>query len=116
MRFLLTILLTALLTFIAGLFLPWWSVALVAFIIALLLPQTIGLSFLTGFLGVFIIWMIIAAWIDVANDHILSTKMAQLFPLGGSSVLIMLVSALVGALVGGFAAMSGSSLRRLFYR
>lgn len=51
-----------------------------------------------------------ALWIDVKNEHILSQKIAQLFPLGGSSFLLILVTALVGALVGGLAAMSGSSL------
>lgn len=111
MRFLLATLLTAVLAFLAGLFLPWWSIALVAFLVALFLSQHIGLGFLSGFLGIFILWGLLAFWIDVKNESILSHKVAQLFPLGGSSVLMILVTALVGALVGGFAAMAGSSLR-----
>jgi len=112
MRLLLTILLTAALGFIAGKFLPWWSIAIVAFVVALLLPQGLGKSFLSGFLGIFILWTIIALWIDINNESILSSKIAELFPLGGSSGLLLLVGALVGGLVGGFAAMSGASLRR----
>ena len=111
MRFILSILLIAALSFLAGLILPWWSIAIVAFIVGLLLPQSIGLGFLSGFLGIFILWFILALWIDIKNESILSHKIAQLFPLGGSSIAIIIVTALIGGLVGGFAAMSGNSLR-----
>lgn len=73
--------------------------------------QHLGAAFLSGFLGIFILWAVLAFWIDVKNQSILSEKMAQLFPLGGSSALMIIVTAFVGALVGGFAAMAGSSLR-----
>lgn len=116
MRFILATLLIALLAAITGIYLPWWTLALVAFVVALLIPQTNGRSFGAGFLGIFLLWSIIAFWIDAQNNSLLSTKVAQLFPLGGSSVLLVLVTALVGALVGGFAALSGGSLRRLIRR
>ncbi|MDB5196467.1 MAG: hypothetical protein JWP88_838 [Flaviaesturariibacter sp.] len=111
MRFLVSLLLIALFSFIAGLYLPWWSLAIVAFLVALLVPQSIGKSFLAGFAGIFLLWAILAFWIDVQNNHVLSQKIAQLFKLGNASVLLILITALIGALVGGFAAMSGSSLR-----
>jgi hypothetical protein len=111
MRFLLATLLTAALAYIAGMFLPWWSIAIIAFLVSLLISQHIGLGFLSGFLGIFVLWGLLALWIDIKNENILSHKIAQLFPLGGSSVLLILVTAFVGALVGGFAAMAGSSLR-----
>ena len=110
MRFFLTMLLTALLSFIAGLYLPWWSIAAVAFIVALGIRPSIGLGFLAGFLGIFLLWFALAFWIDTANESILSRKVALIFPLGGNSLLLMLVTAFIGALVGGFAAMAGSSL------
>lgn len=110
MKFLLATLLTALLSFIAGIFLPWWSIAIIAFLISLVVRQSMSRSFLAGFAGIFLLWSLVALWIDIKNEHILSRKIAQLFPLGGSSFLLILVTALVGALVAGFAAMSGSSL------
>lgn len=116
MRFILATLLIALLAFIAGIFLPWWALAIVAFAIALLIPQTHGRTFLSGFLGIFLVWALVAAWINAKNNSLLSHKVAQLFPLGGSSVLLILVTALMGGLVGGFAALSGGSLRRLAQR
>lgn len=111
MRFFLNTLLIFLFSFIAGLYLPWWSVAIVAFLVSLVIPQRIGYGFLSGFLGVFLLWLILAIWIDTKNDSVLSEKIASLFPLGGSSIFLILLSAFVGALVGGFAAMAGSSLR-----
>ncbi len=113
MRLILSILLTAALAFLAGLVLPWWSIAVIAFGVALLIPQRIFFGFLGGFLGIFLLWALLAIWIDVRNQGILSQRMAHVFPLGGSAVLLILVTALVGALVGGFAALAGSSLRPL---
>ncbi len=111
MKIILAILLTAALSFIAGIYLPWWSIALVSFIVSLFLNQKIWAGFISGFLGIFLLWGIVAFWIDIKNEHILSHKMAELFPLGGSWFLIILITAFLGALVGGFAGMSGSSLR-----
>jgi len=59
----------------------------------------------------FLLWGGLAFWIDVSNDHVLSKKIAAILPLGGNSILLILVTALVGGLVAGFAAMSGSFLR-----
>jgi hypothetical protein len=111
MKFVLTTLLTFFFSFIAGLYLPWWSVAIVAFLAALLIQPKIGIGFVAGFSGIFLLWALLAFWIDTNNESILSRKMALLFPLGGSSLLLILVTALVGGLVGGFAAMAGSSIR-----
>ena len=111
MRLILSILLIAVLSFLAGLILPWWSIALISFGVAAFIHQSVGMAFLSGFLGIFILWGLIAIWIDLKNESILSHKIAQIFPLSGSSFLLILITAFIGALVGGFAAMAGSSLR-----
>ena len=111
MKFLTAILLTALLSFAGGLWFGWWIIAIAAFIIALLVHQRAGKAFLSGFMGVFILWGALAWWIDMKNEHILSKKIAEVLPLGGSSFLLILVTAFIGALVAGFGAMSGSYLR-----
>ncbi len=112
MKFLLATLLTAAFAFLAGMFLPWWSIAIVAFLVALLMKQNIGAGFLAGFAGIFIMWALYATVIDVKNDNFLSHQIAKLLPLGGSSILLVFVTALVGGLVGGFAAMTGSALHK----
>jgi len=111
MKFLTATLLTAILSFISGLFLPWWGIALAAFLMAAVIHQKAGKAFFAGLLGVFLIWAGLAWWIDMKNNSVLSHKIAGILPLGGNSILLILVTGLVGGLVGGFAAMAGSSLR-----
>ncbi len=111
MKLIVSLLLTALLSFVAGLYFPWWSIALAALLSALLVHQRAGKAFLAGFLGVFLLWAALAWWIDQKNQHYLSHKIAQLLPLGGNSLLLILVTALLGGLVGGFGALTGSYLR-----
>jgi hypothetical protein len=111
MKFLVALLLTALLAFAAGLWFPWWSIAIAAFVIALLVHQKAGKAFIAGFLGVFLLWGILALMRDIPNDSLLSKKIAEILPLGGSTVLLIVITAFIGALVAGFGAMSGSYLR-----
>lgn len=112
MKFLFSILITALLSFVAGLFLPWWTIAPAALIVALCIHQSPFRSWLTGFLGLFLLWGGLAFWIDIGNQHLLSSKLAEIFPLGGSSFLMILITAFIGALVAGFAALTGCYIRK----
>ncbi len=112
MKFITAVLLIAILSFIAGLFLPWWSIAIVALFVMVLVPMRSGKAFLSGFVGIFILWALLAVWIDSKNAGMLSHKIAELFNLGGSSILLIFITSLAGALVGGFAALTGSYLRR----
>lgn len=111
MKFLVATVLTALLAFISGLFLPWWGIAIAALLTASIVHQKAGKAFFAGLLGVFLLWGGLAWWIDMKNNGILSKKIAAILPLGGNSLLLILVTALAGGLVAGLAAMSGSFLR-----
>ncbi|MBK8142775.1 MAG: hypothetical protein IPK57_18580 [Chitinophagaceae bacterium] len=113
MKFITAIILTALLAFISGLlsFSPWWGFAVTSLIVALLVHQKAGKAFLAGFLGLFLLWGGLAWWIDMKNNGVLSQKIASVLPLGGNSILLIVVTGVAGGLVAGFAAMSGSYLR-----
>jgi len=112
MKLLIATILTALLSFIAGIYIPlWWFFAVVALLVALLIHQKGGKAFLAGFLALFILWFVLAFWIDNANGGVLSVKIASLLPLGGSKWVLMIFTAVIGGLVAGFAALSGSYLR-----
>lgn len=111
MKFTVAILLTALLAFISGLFLPWWGIAVAALLVAVLVHQKAFKAFLSGLLGVFLLWAGLAWWIDMKNNGVLSERIAHILPLGGNTLLLIGVTALVGGVVGGFAAMTGSFLR-----
>ncbi len=92
MKFLVAIILTALLAFISGLFLPWWGIAITALLVAVLVHQKAGKAFLSGFLGVFLLWAGLAWWIDMKNNGVLSKKIASVLPLGGNPVYLILVT------------------------
>ena len=113
MKFLASTLLIALLSLIAGLYGPWWGFALAAFLVSALISQRPGMAFLSGFVALFLLWGLLAWVIDSSNGSILSRKIAQILPLGGSSFLLILVTAIIGALVGGGAALSGSYLKKI---
>jgi hypothetical protein len=115
LKYTLSILVTALASFVAGLYMPWWGIAVASFLVSAAIPQKPGFSFLSGFLGVFLLWEILAWWIDNKNSGILSQKIASILPFGGSSLLLIIITSLVGAIVAGFAALAGSYLRRLIY-
>jgi len=115
LKYVLSIVVTALLAFVLGLYLPWWGIAVAAFLVSAAIPQKPTFSFLSGFLGVFLLWEVLAWWIDNKNNGILSQKVAALLGLGNSSVLLIVITSVVGALVAGFAALAGTYLRRLIY-
>src|SRR5215510_5616944 len=101
MKFLVAAILTAILAFAGGLWMDWWIIALAALVIALLVHQRPGKAFLAGFVGIFALWGIMAWWIDMENKGVLSKRIAEILPLGGHSSLLILVTAVVGGLVGG---------------
>ena len=111
MKFLTATILTALLAFVSGLFLPWWGIAITSLLVALLVHQKAGKAFLAGMLGVFILWAGLAWWIDMKNNGVLSKKVAAVLPLGGNTILLIVLTGIIGGLVAGMAAISGSFLR-----
>ncbi|MEO6314141.1 MAG: hypothetical protein ABIU63_06495 [Chitinophagaceae bacterium] len=111
MKFIASILLTILLSFVICLYMDWWAIAIAAFVVALCIHQKPLHSFLTGFAGLLLLWGGLSWWIDVRNQQVLSHKLSAILPFGGSSFLMILVTALIGALVAGFAALAGSYAR-----
>ena len=112
MKFFNSVLLTALLSFIAGIYISyWWFFAVVAFLVAALIHQKGLKAFFAGFLALFVLWFVLAFWMDLSNEGVLSVKIASILQLGDSKWMLMIVTAFIGGLVAGFAALSGSYLR-----
>jgi hypothetical protein len=111
MKFLTALLLTALLAFATNLYLPWWALAITSAVVAYAIIQQPLKAFLSGFLGVFILWACLCYFKSSGNQHILAQKIAQLILKNNSAYLLMAVTAFLGALVSGLAALAGSFLR-----
>lgn len=112
MKFLIALLLTALLSFALCLFLPSWIVAPAAFIVAVIVVQHPGRAFLAGFLALLLLWGGLAWWASANNDHILSRRIGLLLFKNGNPYLPIIATAVIGALMGGFGALTGSFLRK----
>lgn len=103
--------LTIALSFGACLYFPWWSIAIIAFLVAAFIPQKPGVSFVTGFISLFVLWGILISWISIKNDQILAHRVSLLLFKVDNPFLLIIISALIGALVAGFAALTGSYMR-----
>ena len=109
MKFFNSFLLTALLSFIAGIYISyWWFFAVIAFLVAALIHQKGYKAFLAGFLSLFILWFVLAFWMDFANEGVLYVKIASTLGLGESKWMLLILTAFIGGLIAGFAALSGS--------
>ena len=110
MKFFIAFLLTALLGFAITLYLWWWSFALTSMLVAFIVKLSPGKSFLFGFIAIGLLWLVQAMILDVANGHLLSHKVALLLPFNGSGTALLITTAIIGGLVSGMAALTGSYL------
>ncbi len=112
MKFLIQVFLTILMCYIAEQFLPWWTIGVCAAIVATCLPLNSVTAYLGGFTATSLLWMVTATLIDVRTNAILSAKVAPLLGFQSTTLLILLTG-LVGGIVGGLGALSGQKLRVL---
>ncbi|GAA4468492.1 hypothetical protein GCM10023189_53920 [Nibrella saemangeumensis] len=97
---------------IAQLFLPWWIIAPVAFGSCWWLSKSSGRAFLAGFLGIALVWLAYAAWIHSHTDGILTGRMSQLLFKADVPLVLLLLTPVIGGLVGGLAGLTGYQVRR----
>lgn len=124
MRFVLILLLVFILSFAACHFFPWWSVVIASGLVGLMFSQKrrrkrferkrkSNYSFLAGFIAVFILWAGMAFFLNQANDSYLSLRISQLIIPSegeGNAILLIFASGILGGLLGGFGAMTGTYL------
>ena len=110
---LISILLIVAIGFPLQILLPWWTIALLAAVVGFLIKFDNSVwSFIAGFLAVLLLWSGYAAYLDMGNAHILSQKMGNLFGNISSGGVIALTG-IIGGVVGGFFAMTGTLGRKL---
>jgi len=110
MKFIVSIVVTALLSYSMGLILPWWSVAIAGFISGVFIPQKLLLAMLSSFLGVFLLWGLIALYISISNDHILAHRISILVLKQDNPLLLVVFTGLLGGITSGISSLTGRSL------
>jgi hypothetical protein len=106
------ILVIAIISLLAQLVLPWWSIAIVALAVCYWRSSGVGNAFWYGFTGIALVWLVYALLIHVRTDGIFTGRMSQLLFKTDGSVVLILVSAVLGGLVGGLAGLSGYFIRQ----
>lgn len=104
----------AIVSFTACLYLPWWSIAPACFIVALIMRLNVGVSFLAGFVSLFVLWFGMSWFISSANQDILAHRISLLIFKRDNPQSLMLLTAMIGAIVGGLGALSGGILSKIF--
>ncbi|QKZ11490.1 hypothetical protein [Spirosoma sp. KUDC1026] len=102
----------ALLSLLAQLFLPWWSLAVVAFAVCFARSGGAGWAFLQGLMGVALVWLGYALFIHINTDGIFTGRMGMLLFKADGAGLPLLVTTLLSGLIGGLAGMSGYLVRQ----
>lgn len=106
-------LLIAISAWLLALIFPWWSVFIPGVIFGALLGKTGRGSFGSGFAGIGGLWLVQTLYVYIVNDGILATRIADLFSLP-SPLLIIVITVLIGGLIGGLPALTGYLFRELF--
>ncbi|WP_210462288.1 hypothetical protein [Rufibacter roseolus] len=106
-------LLILLLSLVAQFFLPWWSLALVCFAVAFWKARYGGQAFLAGFGAIGLTWLGAALFWHVVTDGLLSHRVAAMLTVNSPWILLV-VTVVIGGVVGGLSSLSGYLVRRLW--
>jgi hypothetical protein len=109
-KLIITAVLIAIINSILECWLPWWILAVVSLSVCMIARLNYRQSFIAGFFGIMFSWLIMIMLKDIPNHHLLSSKMANLFPLGGNYVFFILFNVFIGSLVGGLSGLCGGML------
>lgn len=112
-RFIVQLILVITFSYASQFILPWWGVMASCALATLLVYNKALSSFFAGFIGLGGLWFFIAYSIDAANQSLLSGKVAALFGLA-NGMQILLVTALLGSIIGGVSALSGNYFIAIF--
>jgi hypothetical protein len=91
---------------------PWWAVAPVAALAVLFFPMGPGRAFLIGIIAGALLWWVNALWLNMANDGMFAGKIGILFQ-GLQGLQLLLITSLLGGLLGGLGALNGAFARAL---
>lgn len=115
MKFIARIILIGTLSYFAAAFFPWWGIAIIAGVVSFLIPGHGFNVFISGFLGIGLLWMGFAWKIDIETNAIMSSKIIELFPINDITLLVI-ATGVIGGMVGAFGALTGSSFRHIFMK
>ncbi len=100
-------------TAVFQIFAPWWTIALIPFLVNIWRPTTPMHSFLVSFAAIATLWFGYGLYLHVNSEGSMSNRIAEIFSLP-NGILLLVVTTLVGGLVGGLSGLSGFFVNQLF--
>lgn len=113
MRFFGFLILTALLVVFVGPFVPYWLLMVGAFLLALVLKPGNSAAFFGAGFGFALSWVGLSLYLTIDTGSELGGRMAAILGVQSGTVLLI-VTGIVGFLLGAFSSLSGNMLRNLF--
>jgi len=107
-EFFIQIIVIMLLGYLLELFFPWWSIAIAAGLVGTFLRS--NSNFWAGFIGIGMLWLVGALLIDFTSPSELATSVAEILMM--NKLILLIITALIGAFVGGLACLTGSLIVR----
>lgn len=91
--------------------LPWWIIIVISFAACGLIGKTGKISFWSPFLAILLLWTGIALFKSLPNNNLLAIRVAEMF---GVKLwwVVLLISALAGALASGLSGYCGYHFRK----
>jgi hypothetical protein len=112
MKFLLFTLLSALVVVFLNIVAPYWAVMIALTVLAGIIRPSVWGGFFGGGLGMGLIWLGQTVYISAVTSSTLPDKMGALMGLG-SGLNLMLLTAVLGFILGGFSGLLGVMFRNL---
>jgi len=113
MRLFIKMLITGILCYFIQPHIGWWGALVIPFAVSFLIKSSAWNAFFAGFLGVGLTWLFVAWQIDHNSQSLLTGKMARLFQLN-DPVYMLIITFVVGAVVGAVGSLTGHNLIKLF--
>ena len=97
-------------------FFQWWIIVVIPFAFNLLVKTKGAGSFFSSFLGIGLAWFIASYSMFSKGAEAFTGKMAKVFFLPESGILLILVASFLMGLVGALSGYSGNALRNIFIK
>lgn len=92
--------------------LPWWVLSIVCFGTGVWLPSSPHKAFGAGLVGIGVLWGGLAGYWHWYGQGVMTARMAEMLSIPSAWLLIVL-TALLGGCIGGFASLAGFYLRAI---
>ncbi|TCD00827.1 hypothetical protein [Pedobacter psychroterrae] len=98
-------------SFLLQMVMPWWIIVVISFATCGLIGKTGKISLWSPFFAILALWTGMALFKSIPNNHLLALRVAEMFGIR-SWMLILILSAVLGAFCAGISGFCGYHFRK----